>query len=170
MTTYAELEERTDRLALALLDSGAGPGGPVGVLCRNARAPIEAMVAAGKVGADVVLVNTGLSAEQLRGVQEQQKLHTLVADPDFLDVVPPGPRVVLTSTPDGPRPAGDRVLDDLDAMVERGGPGELPFAGAVQADRADLRHHRDAEGRQAAAPVDPRPGGVDPLGDPAARG
>lgn len=127
VTTYAELEERTDRLALALLDSGAGPGAPVGVLCRNARAPIEAMVAAGKVGADVVLVNTGLSAEQLRGVQEQQKLHTLVADPDFLDVVPPGPRVVLTSTPDGPRPAGDRVLDDLDAMVERGGPGELPF-------------------------------------------
>ncbi|GAA1391488.1 AMP-binding protein [Pseudonocardia kongjuensis] len=127
VTTYAELEERTDRLALALLDSGAGPGAPVGVLCRNARAPIEAMIAAGKVGADVVLVNTGLSAEQLRGVQEQQGLHTVVTDEDFLDVVPAGPRVVLTSTPDGPRPAGDRALDDLGSMIARSGPGELPF-------------------------------------------
>ncbi|ANY10195.1 acyl-CoA synthetase [Pseudonocardia sp. HH130630-07] len=127
VTTYAELDERTDRLALALLDSGAGPGAPVGVLCRNARAPIEAIVAAGKAGADVVLVNTGLSAEQLRGVHDQQQLHTVVVDPEFLDVVPAGPRVVLTATPEGPRPAGDRVLDDLDAMVGRGGPGELPF-------------------------------------------
>ncbi|MEJ8281263.1 AMP-binding protein [Pseudonocardia spirodelae] len=127
VTTYAELEARTDSLALALLDSGAGPHAPVGVLCRNSRAPIEAMIAAGKAGADVVLINTGLSAEQMRGVQEQQGLHTVVTDPDFLDIVPAGPRVVLTATPDGPRPAGDRVLDDLGAMVERGGPGELPF-------------------------------------------
>ncbi|MBN9735351.1 MULTISPECIES: AMP-binding protein [unclassified Pseudonocardia] len=127
VTTYAELDQRTDRLALALLDSGAGPGAPVGVLCRNARAPIEAMIAAGKAGADVVLVNTGLSAEQMRGVQDQQQLHTIVTDPDFLGIVPDGPRAVLTSTPDRPRAAGDRVLDDLEVMVARGGPGELPF-------------------------------------------
>ncbi|MBC3190671.1 AMP-binding protein [Pseudonocardia sp. C8] len=127
VTTYAELDERTDRLALALLDSGAGPGAPVGILCRNSAAPIAAMIAAGKAGADVVLVNTGLSAEQLRGVQAQQGLHTIVADPEFLDLVPEGPRVVLTSTPDRPRPAGDRAVDDLGAMIVRGGPGELPF-------------------------------------------
>ncbi|SFN77973.1 Acyl-CoA synthetase (AMP-forming)/AMP-acid ligase II [Pseudonocardia ammonioxydans] len=127
LTTYAELDERTDRLGLALLDSGAGPGAPVGILCRNSAAPVEVLVAAGKVGADVVLVNTGLSAEQLRGVQSQQQLHTIVADPEFRDVVPDGPRLVLTSTPDGPRAAGGRVLDDLELMVARGGPGELPF-------------------------------------------
>lgn len=127
VTTYAELDERTDRLALALLDSGAGPGAPVGILCRNSAAPIEAMIAAGKVGADVVLINTGLSAEQLRGVRSQQELHTIVADPEFLEIVPDGPRLVLTSTPDGPRPADERVRDDLEVMVARGGPGELPF-------------------------------------------
>ena len=127
VTTYAELDERTDRLALALLDSGAGPDAAVGILCRNSRAPIEVMVAAGKAGADVVLVNTGLSAEQMRGVQSQQQLHTIVTDPAFLDIVPDGPRAVLTSTPDRPRTAGDRVLDDLEVMIGRGGPGELPF-------------------------------------------
>lgn len=127
VTTYAELDERTDRLALALLDSGAGPGAPVGILCRNSAAPIEVMIAAGKAGADVVLLNIGLSAEQLRGVGSQQQLHTVVADPEFLELVPEGPRLVLTSTPDGPRPAGDRVLDDLEVMTGRGGPGELPF-------------------------------------------
>ncbi|MBP2370333.1 AMP-binding protein [Pseudonocardia parietis] len=127
VTTYAELDERTDRLALALLDSGAGPGAPVGILCRNSVAPIEVMIAAGKAGADVVLINTGLSAEQLRGVGSQQQLHTVVADPEFRELVPEGPRLVLTSTPDGPRPVADRVLDDLEVMTGRGGPGELPF-------------------------------------------
>lgn len=125
--TYAELEERTDRLGLALMDSGAGPGAPVGVLCRNHRAPVEVLVAAGKVGADVVLLNTGLSADQLAGVQSQQQLHTVVTDPEFLDLVPSGPRVALTASPERPRPAGDRALDDLQAMIDRAGPGELPF-------------------------------------------
>ncbi|MEQ3554095.1 AMP-binding protein [Pseudonocardia nematodicida] len=127
VTTYAELEDRTDRLALALIDSGAGPGAPVGVLCRNAAAPVEVMVAAGKAGADVVLLNTGMSAEQLRTVAGRQQLHTVVADPEFLELVPAGPRVVLTGGPDGPRAAGDRRLDDLEVMVHRAGPGELPF-------------------------------------------
>ncbi|MFP5022809.1 AMP-binding protein [Pseudonocardia phyllosphaerae] len=127
VTTYGELDERSDRLALALTDSGAGPGAPVGVLCRNHRGPVEAMLAAGKIGADVVLLNTGLSAEQMAGVQAQQQLHTVVADPEFVELVPVGPRLVLTGGPEGPRPASDRVIDGLEAMIERAGPGELPF-------------------------------------------
>ncbi|RZT84540.1 acyl-CoA synthetase (AMP-forming)/AMP-acid ligase II [Pseudonocardia sediminis] len=116
--TYAELDARTDRIAAALLASGAAPGGTVGILCRNHRAPIEVMVAAGKAGADVVLLNTGLSAEQMRGVADQQKLHTIVTDADFLDIVPDGPQVVRTDG-DGP--------GTLNALAESGGPAELPF-------------------------------------------
>ncbi len=59
--TYAELERTTDALARALTDRGAGPGAPVGLLWRNGRAPIQVRCAAGKIGADVVLLNTGLS-------------------------------------------------------------------------------------------------------------
>lgn len=118
VVTYAELDERTDALALALAASGAGPGAPVGILCRNHRAPVEVMVAAGKCGADVVLLNTGLSADQMRGVQEQQELHTVVADPEFDEILPDGPRVVRTGG-DGP--------GTLEAMIAGGGPGELPF-------------------------------------------
>ncbi|MDN5915070.1 MAG: AMP-binding protein [Pseudonocardia sp.] len=116
--TYAELDARTDRIAQALLASGAAPGGAVGILCRNHRAPVEVMVAAGKAGADVVLLNTGLSAEQLRGVAQQQKLHTVVTDPDFTHLIPDGPRVIRTDG-DGP--------GTLNAMAEAGGPAELPF-------------------------------------------
>ncbi|TCK25615.1 AMP-binding protein [Pseudonocardia endophytica] len=116
--TYAELDERTDRLALGLAATGAGPGAPVGILCRNHRAPVEVMVAAGKCGADVVLLNTGLSTDQMRGVQEQQELHTVVADHDLLDVLPKGPRVVSTD--------GDGA-GSLEALVAAGGPGELPL-------------------------------------------
>ncbi|MDQ4119160.1 MAG: AMP-binding protein, partial [Actinomycetota bacterium] len=118
VVTYAELDERTDRLALALAATGAGPGAPVGVLCRNHRGPVEVMVAAGKCGADVVLLNTGLSADQMRGVQEQQRLHTVVADPEFADVLPDGPRIVHTD--------GDGA-GSLDGLVAAGGPGELPL-------------------------------------------
>ncbi|MBW0103703.1 AMP-binding protein [Pseudonocardia sp. KRD291] len=116
--TYAELDARTDRIAQALLASGAAPGGAVGILCRNHRAPVEVMVAAGKAGADVVLLNTGLSPEQLRGVTEQQKLHTVVTDPDFAELVPDGPRIVRTDG-DGP--------GTLEEMASSGGPRELPF-------------------------------------------
>ncbi len=82
--TYAELETSTDRLARALLARGVGPGAPMGLLCRNGRAPLQVMSAAGKIGADVVLLNTGLSPAQLVGVHAQQRLHTVVADPDLV--------------------------------------------------------------------------------------
>ncbi|WP_312859556.1 AMP-binding protein [Pseudonocardia xinjiangensis] len=81
--TFGELQRRTDAMARGFADAGVGPGVRVGVLCRNHRGAIEAQVAVGKLGADVVLLNTGLSAGQLKEVAAELELHTVVADPEF---------------------------------------------------------------------------------------
>ena len=68
--TWAELEERSDALAVALathvngrgVDAG---GGRVGLLARNHRGFVESLVATGKLGADLVLLNTAFSGPQL---------------------------------------------------------------------------------------------------------
>ncbi|GAA1291862.1 AMP-binding protein [Pseudonocardia aurantiaca] len=109
--TFAELNHHTDAVARGFAASGVGPRVRVGVLCRNRRAAIEAQVAAGKLGADVVLLNTGLSAGQLREVAEELRLHTVVADEEF--------RPAFEALPDG-----CRVITDLTGLD---GPGPLPL-------------------------------------------
>jgi acyl-CoA synthetase (AMP-forming)/AMP-acid ligase II len=87
--TYGELLDRAERLARALrADPGVGPGDRVGVLCRNSAAMIETMVALTSLGADPVLVNTGLSRPQLAAVARDQSLRLLVHDDEF---TPPDP-------------------------------------------------------------------------------
>ena len=86
--TYQELLERSERLARSLRSHlGVQAGDRVGVLCRNHHGLIEAIVAAMLLGADAVLVNTGLSAAQLNTVAEEQGLRVLVHDGEFTDRV-----------------------------------------------------------------------------------
>ncbi|MEU5944069.1 AMP-binding protein [Micromonospora sp. NPDC047465] len=84
--TYAELLDRAERLARATRAAfGVQPGDRVGVLCRNHHGLIETVVAAILLGADAVLVNTGLSAAQLATVAEEQRLRVLVHDSEFAE-------------------------------------------------------------------------------------
>ncbi|ASW53054.1 AMP-binding protein [Plantactinospora sp. KBS50] len=92
--TYGSLLARTERLARALRGTfGVAPGQRVGILCRNHGGLIETAIAASLLGADPVLINTGLSAAQLSIVTEQQDLRVLVYDAEFADRtagLPPG--------------------------------------------------------------------------------
>ncbi|WP_296377221.1 AMP-binding protein [Pseudonocardia sp.] len=115
--SYAELHRRTDRLARAFADRGIGPGVRVGVLCRNHRGPVETQIALGKLGADAVLLNTGLSASQLTAVIDELGLHTVVADEEYVPAV----RSCRVVTAWG---AGPTTLEDL---VARDGDAPLPL-------------------------------------------
>ncbi|MCE3552434.1 AMP-binding protein [Pseudonocardia sp. RS11V-5] len=118
--TYAEVHARTDGLARALKDRGAAERTRVGVLCRNHHGAIEAMVACAKLGADVVLLNTGLPAGQLAEIAGELRLRLVVTDEEFRDRIPEGLTVIgegeldaLTATPGPPpgRPAEEgRVI------------------------------------------------------------
>ena len=87
--TYAELHDRTDRLAAALIPDGDGRRLRVGVLCRNHRGLVEALIACSKRGAEVVLLNTGLGAGQLDAVMRELWADIIIADAEFADAAAP---------------------------------------------------------------------------------
>ena len=82
--TYGELQSRVERLAAALRERfGAGPGGAVGVMCRNHRGFVEAVLAASATGADAVLLNTEFPGPQLAQVLAHHRLGCVVHDAEF---------------------------------------------------------------------------------------
>lgn len=94
--TYRELLNRAERLAKSLRGGlGVEPGDRIGLLCRNHHGLVAAMVASTLLGADAVLVNTGLSAAQLATVAEEQALRVLVHDDEFAERVLGLPAEVL---------------------------------------------------------------------------
>ncbi|SNY53159.1 AMP-binding protein [Paractinoplanes atraurantiacus] len=84
-TTYAHLLNRSSRLAAAL---PFGPGDRVGLLRRNSASMVESLIAVTQIGADPVLMNTGLSAAQLAVVVENQQLSGLIYDDEFAAALP----------------------------------------------------------------------------------
>ncbi|MDI5937509.1 AMP-binding protein, partial [Micromonospora sp. DH15] len=84
--TYGALLDRAERLAKSLRGGlGVHSGDRIGLLCRNHHGLIEAMVATTLLGADAVLVNTGLSPAQLATVAAEQGLKVLVHDAEFAE-------------------------------------------------------------------------------------
>jgi acyl-CoA synthetase (AMP-forming)/AMP-acid ligase II len=84
--SYRQLLQRSERLARSLRGAlGIEPGDRIGVLSRNHSGLIETVVAATLLGADPVLVNTGLSGPQLAVVAKEQRLRLLVHDTEFAE-------------------------------------------------------------------------------------
>jgi acyl-CoA synthetase (AMP-forming)/AMP-acid ligase II len=83
--TYREMLDRSGRLGAALPISA---GDRVGVLCRNSADMIVVLIAVASVGADPVLINTGLSSSQLSAVISAQGLKSVVHDPEFAGLLP----------------------------------------------------------------------------------
>ncbi|MFI6517424.1 AMP-binding protein [Spirillospora sp. NPDC050679] len=84
--TYGELEDRAAALAAALRERLTDDG-RVGVLCRNHRGFVEAVLAASRLGNDVVLLNTDFSGAQLGQVAEREGVELLIHDQEFDEVV-----------------------------------------------------------------------------------
>jgi acyl-CoA synthetase (AMP-forming)/AMP-acid ligase II/uncharacterized protein YndB with AHSA1/START domain len=120
--TYAELDRRTTRLANALADRGVRAGRRVAVMCRNHAALPEAAIACGKLGADVLLLNTGLSADQVADVVERHRPVALLADDEFAPLfhhLPDTLRYISTWS----AAAGDLTVEHL---IEQGATTPLP--------------------------------------------
>jgi len=89
--TYRELGHDVTALAKTLQYRGITERSRIAVLCRNHRGVLQVLGATGRVGGDLVLLNTGLSAKQLAEVMVAQRIELLVADGEFADVLPTGP-------------------------------------------------------------------------------
>ncbi|MEV6770274.1 AMP-binding protein [Nocardia sp. NPDC051030] len=85
--TFREIHEHSQALAGAMASLGLGPGDAVGLLARNHAEAVEIMVAAGKLGVDVVLLNAGLSAVEIENVVRRHRLRTLFVDSELEPLV-----------------------------------------------------------------------------------
>ncbi|WP_445152104.1 AMP-binding protein [Baekduia sp. Peel2402] len=83
MLTFAEVDRRTDAIGRALLDAGIRPGEAVGVLCRNGRAFVEALLACSKIGATILLLNTDFAGPQLADTLAREGGVALISDAEF---------------------------------------------------------------------------------------
>jgi fatty-acyl-CoA synthase len=125
--TFAELEARSNALANALLDEGFEAGDSMGVLARNHRGLFEAILAACKLGARTLLLNTDFAGPQLVDVCRREEVAVLVHDAEFEKIAagydaPLGRVLAWTDDDTGP---ADRV-QTLDELADSGDPSPPP--------------------------------------------
>src|SRR3954447_6261789 len=96
--TFRDLHERSNALAHGWRADGIEPGDGIAIMCRNHRGFVDATVAAAKLGASVLYMNTGFSAPQFRDGVEREEPSVLIYDEEFDEVLEP------------PRTAGGRDL------------------------------------------------------------
>lgn len=85
--TFSELDRLSTNLAGGLAARGVDESRRVGILCRNHRWLLLAQLAANKLGADVVLLNTELAPAQLAEVVDREGIDLVVHDVDLADAV-----------------------------------------------------------------------------------
>jgi fatty-acyl-CoA synthase len=126
--SFGELDNRTNALANEWRRRGLGPGASLAILAGNHRGFLEAVFAAGKCGAGVLLLNTGFSSVQLADMLAREGPHLcdlLVYDEEYsavvADVQPRLGRIrAWAQTP---------AADTLDELIEHGDPSPPPRSG-----------------------------------------
>ena len=76
--TWRELDQRSDAFAAALQALPGGAPDVVGIMARNHRGFVEALIAANRIGADVLLLNTSFAGPALAEVvarEERRRRH-----------------------------------------------------------------------------------------------
>jgi long-chain acyl-CoA synthetase len=87
VTTFQELEERTNRLAHVLIGRGVEPLDRVAVMLANGREFLEAGLAAAKAAAEIVPINWHLKRDEVAWILADSGAKVLVADAAFGEVV-----------------------------------------------------------------------------------
>jgi acyl-CoA synthetase (AMP-forming)/AMP-acid ligase II len=97
--TYRQIDQRADALAAALQGFSGGTPEVVAIMCRNHRGFVEALVAANRIGADVLLLNTSFAGPALAEVVNREGADVVIYDEEFTDSVDRA----LTDKPDTTR-------------------------------------------------------------------
>jgi acyl-CoA synthetase (AMP-forming)/AMP-acid ligase II len=127
--TWREIDQRSDAFAAALQ---ALPGGPprsnvaagaapnvIGIMARNHRGFVEALIASNRIGADVLLLNTSFAGPALAEVVERERADAVIYDEEFTATVDRA----LAGNPDVTRIVAWTDTPDLGALpTQAGGP------------------------------------------------
>jgi fatty-acyl-CoA synthase len=81
--SFERVHRRSNALAHAFAGMGIGPGDGVGIMCRNHRGFVEATLAAAKLGASALYLNTMFAGPQLVEVTRRESPKALVYDEEF---------------------------------------------------------------------------------------
>ncbi|MCK0176531.1 acyl-CoA ligase FadD12 [Mycolicibacterium sp. F2034L] len=88
--TFRQLDDDSDALAAALQQLPGGTPGTVAIMCRNHRGFVEALLAANRIGADALLLNTSFAGPALAEVVEREgagKNITVIYDDEYTEIV-----------------------------------------------------------------------------------
>jgi len=122
--TFAEVHYRTNALAHALSDAGIGEGDGVAIMCRDHRGFVEATVAASKLGAHALYMNTAFAGPQLAEVVRRERATAIVYDEEFAGTLAEAGRrrKRFVAWTDDPAAAPDPTLESL---VGAGAPSDV---------------------------------------------
>lgn len=93
--TFREVDQASSAIATGLAERGVCDGASVGLLMRNSRWMPLALSAAAKVGADVVLLNTGFGSRQLADVMTREGISAVIYDAEFAGLLQDAPQDLL---------------------------------------------------------------------------
>jgi fatty-acyl-CoA synthase len=85
--TYRELDLRSNALANAWRERGLKAGDGVAILARNHRGFLDALFAAAKCGARIILLNTSFAGPQIREVAGREGTDLLVYDDEYAETL-----------------------------------------------------------------------------------
>src|SRR3984957_13956929 len=85
--TWRQLDERINALATALQGVASGQPKVIGIMCRNHRGFVEALVAANRIGSDVVLLNTSFAGPAMAEVVNREGVDAAIYDEEFTATV-----------------------------------------------------------------------------------
>src|SRR6478672_2170309 len=86
MLTWREIDQRADAFAAALQDLGQ-PAKVIGLMARNHRGFVEALIAANRIGADVLLLNTSFAGPALAEVVQRESVDAVIYDEEFTEAM-----------------------------------------------------------------------------------
>ncbi len=120
--TFEQVHRRSNALAHAFERMGIGYGDGIGVMCRNHRGFIEVTLAAAKLGASALYLNTMFAGPQLVEVTRREGPKALVYDEEFsglLDGVDESVQRVVGWTD------GEPSVPTLDSLIASAGDSDL---------------------------------------------
>jgi acyl-CoA synthetase (AMP-forming)/AMP-acid ligase II len=113
--TWREIDQRADAFAAALQKQAAPK--VIGIMARNHRGFVEALIAANRIGADVLLLNTSFAGPALAEVVQREGVDAVIYDEEFTATVdraladkPDATRIIAwTDGPQG-RPTVEKMI------------------------------------------------------------
>ena len=83
--TWSEIDRRADALAAGLQTLAAAK--VIGIMARNHRGFVESLIAANRIGADVLLLNTSFAGPAMAEVLERENVDVVIYDEEFAPTV-----------------------------------------------------------------------------------